>query len=228
MISICTAIHLRNAEGVVSYECRHLEQPRASLDAGHAFPLPPNHSRNADPLVLGRLCREMRCLLYAMASWHLFNQGRFTAWAIHKMGGFSVNRETIDRQAINTAIEILETAERPLVIFPEGAMTRTNDRRVCVAGRRRVYRPHRRQTPREAQRRHGRRASRRHQVSVSRRPAGDGRPGAQRNRIAIHLAEQSRRAVDRPHARIGQALLCLKEIEHFGMQAWSPQADLMG
>jgi hypothetical protein len=44
------------------------------------------------------------------------------------MGAFSVYREGVDRQAINLAIEILETAERPLVIFPEGAVSRTNDR----------------------------------------------------------------------------------------------------
>jgi hypothetical protein len=62
-----------------------------------------------------------------MASWHLFHQSRLEAWAIHKMGGFSVYREGVDRQAINAAIEILETAERPLIIFPEGAVSRTND-----------------------------------------------------------------------------------------------------
>ena len=34
----------------------------------------------------------------------------------------------MDKQAVQTSIEILETAERPLVIFPEGHITRTNDR----------------------------------------------------------------------------------------------------
>ena len=89
--------------------------------------LTPNHCRNADPLVMGWLVRDTPCFVYAMASWHLFNQDRFTAWAIPKMGGFSINREGVDRQAINTAIEVLAEAKRPLVIFPEGAVTRTND-----------------------------------------------------------------------------------------------------
>jgi hypothetical protein len=44
------------------------------------------------------------------------------------MGGFSLYREGMDRQSINTAIEILENAERPLIVFPEGSVTRTNDR----------------------------------------------------------------------------------------------------
>ena len=63
-----------------------------------------------------------------MASWHLFHQDRFTAWAIRKMGGFSVYREGLDRRALETAIDCLATAERPLILFPEGSVTRTNDK----------------------------------------------------------------------------------------------------
>jgi hypothetical protein len=44
------------------------------------------------------------------------------------MGGFSVHREGVDRQAINLAIDLLAEAKRPLVIFPEGATSRTADR----------------------------------------------------------------------------------------------------
>jgi len=119
---------LRNNEGVVDYECRHTERLKASLDAGHGILLAPNHCRNADPIVMGWLSREVDSLVYAMASWHLFNQSWLTSFAIRRMGGFSINREGVDRAAINTAIEILEKAERPLVIFPEGAVSRTNDR----------------------------------------------------------------------------------------------------
>ena len=118
---------LRKAEGVVDYECRHTERLRESLDAGHGVLIAPNHCRNADPIVMGWLSREIDSLVYAMASWHLFNQSWFTSFAIRRMGGFSINREGVDRAAINTAIGILEHAERPLVIFPEGAVSRTND-----------------------------------------------------------------------------------------------------
>jgi len=119
--------YLRKHDGVAGYECRHVEKLRASLDAGHGILLAPNHCRYSDPLVLGWLTREADCLVYAMASWHLF-QKPFMAWAIRKLGGFSVYREGMDRQAIETAINALVEAERPLVIFPEGATTRTNDR----------------------------------------------------------------------------------------------------
>ena len=119
---------LRRKEGVVSHEIRGADPSGASLRAGHGILLTPNHCRLADPMVMSWLAREVRCLVYAMASWHLFQQSRFMAWAIPRMGAFSVYREGVDRQAINLAIGILETAARPLVIFPEGAVSRTNDR----------------------------------------------------------------------------------------------------
>ena len=119
---------LRRAQGVESCELRGTEYLTQSLRHGHGIMLAPNHCRLSDPLVLGHLAREARCLVYAMASWHLFHQSHFMAWALRRMGAFSVYREGVDRQAINLAIDILETAERPLVIFPEGAVSRTNDR----------------------------------------------------------------------------------------------------
>ena len=100
---------------------------RESLDRGDGILLAPNHCRYADPLVLGWPARELRTHVYAMASWHLFNKGRFDAFAIRKMGGFSIHREGTDRQSLETAIDILATAERPLILFPEGTTNRTND-----------------------------------------------------------------------------------------------------
>lgn len=119
-------IWLRRAEGVVAHECRGTEHLRRSLAAGHGIVLAPNHCRNADPIVMGWLSREAGCHVYAMASWHLF-QSRFQQFAIRRMGGFSVHREGIDKKALETAVEILKTAERPLVVFPEGTVSRTND-----------------------------------------------------------------------------------------------------
>ena len=119
---------LRKKQGVVDYQVRDQEKLQQSLREGHGILVTPNHCRTADPLVIGFLAHAVRCNVYAMASWHLFNQDWFTSWAIHKMGGFSVNREGVDRQSINTGVGILESAERPLVIFPAGAVSRTNDR----------------------------------------------------------------------------------------------------
>jgi 1-acyl-sn-glycerol-3-phosphate acyltransferase len=119
--------YLRKSEGVTRSEVRHIERLRASLAAGHAILITPNHPRTADPLAMGWLGALAPCHFHVMASWHLFQGGRLHNWAIRALGAFSVNREGIDRQAINTAIELLAEAKRPLVIFPEGATSRTAD-----------------------------------------------------------------------------------------------------
>jgi 1-acyl-sn-glycerol-3-phosphate acyltransferase len=119
--------HLRKTAGVVTCDCRNLDHLQESMAAGHGILLTPNHPRTSDPLAMGYLAEKARCHLYAMASWHLFHQGRVTAWAINRMGAFSVNREGVDRTAITTAIDLVAEAERPLVVFPEGATSRTND-----------------------------------------------------------------------------------------------------
>ena len=119
--------YLRRKEGVVSHECRGLEHFRQSLDRGDGILLAPNHCRYADPLVLGWPARDVGVHVFAMASWHLFNKSRFDSFAIQKMGAFSINREGTDRQSLETAIDILATASRPLILFPEGTTNRTND-----------------------------------------------------------------------------------------------------
>ena len=46
---------------------------------------------------------------------------------IRRMGAFSIYREGNDRQAIETAIDILVSKQAAADYFPEGAMTRHND-----------------------------------------------------------------------------------------------------
>lgn len=119
--------YLRDAFGVHSVECRHVERLRASLAAGHSIMLTPNHCRMGDPVVLGILGMEADCHLFAMASWHVFKQSRFQTFMTRRMGAFSVLREGNDRHALDTAIDILVARRRPLIMFPEGAITRHND-----------------------------------------------------------------------------------------------------
>jgi 1-acyl-sn-glycerol-3-phosphate acyltransferase len=121
-------ITLRRREGVWDYEVRHADRLGASISEGHAVLLTPNHPRMADPAVMHELGIAAKCPLYFMASWHLFNQGAAIRFVVRMMGAFSVNREGMDRTAIDNAIDILKNAHRPLVIFPEGTTSRTNDR----------------------------------------------------------------------------------------------------
>ena len=120
-------LYLRKSEGVVDFEVEQLEIFRREVQSGRGIVLAPNHCRYADPLVMGWPARLVGTHLYAMASWHLFNRGQFDTFAIRRMGAFSINRESVDRAAIDYAINILVSATRPLIIYPEGATYRTND-----------------------------------------------------------------------------------------------------
>jgi 1-acyl-sn-glycerol-3-phosphate acyltransferase len=119
---------LRKSYGVVRVEFEGVDRLQASLRAGHGILLASNHCRDEDPLVLGLLSRAVGRPFFIMASWHLFMQSRVKSFLLPRAGAFSIYREGIDRVALNTAVEILERASRPLVIFPEGHVSRTNER----------------------------------------------------------------------------------------------------
>lgn len=119
--------YLKRNEGVVDYELRGTEHLKRSLNEGHGILLAPNHCRYADPLVMGWPARQLGIHVHAMASWHLFNEGPWERFALRRMGAFSIFREGSDRQSLETAIDILVDAKRPLILFPEGTTNRTND-----------------------------------------------------------------------------------------------------
>src|SRR5277367_5602368 len=119
---------LRKKYGVTHVECIHADRLKQSVTAGHGILLAPNHCRDEDPFVLNTLSRAAGTPFFIMASWHTFMQNRRQAFLLNRAGAFSIYREGIDRAAVNTAVDILESADRPLVIFPEGHISRTNDR----------------------------------------------------------------------------------------------------
>jgi hypothetical protein len=88
----------------------------------------PNHCRDEDPFILSAVAKELGKPFFVLASAHLFMDSKLQAFLLRRAGAFSIYREGMDKQAVQTSIEILETAERPLAIFPEGHISRTNDR----------------------------------------------------------------------------------------------------
>lgn len=210
-------IYLRRSHGIVSVECRGTERLRASLAAGHGIMLAPNHCRPSDPMVLGNLSYAVGRPLYIIASWHLFMQNAFQAFLLPRLGVFSIYREGSDREALKTAMQLTAEAERPLVIFPEGVISRHNDKlNNLMEGTALMARGAAKQ-----------RASLNppgkvvvHPVAIRYRYDGDVRAAAE-----PVLREIERRLSWQPHvgltleariAKIGGALLALKEIEYFG------------
>jgi 1-acyl-sn-glycerol-3-phosphate acyltransferase len=120
--------YLRKGFGITSWECVGAERLRASLAAGNGVLLASNHCRPCDPMVLGLLSREVGRPFHVMASWHLFMQGRVQAFLLPRIGGFSVYREGLDRESLKCATRLLAEARFPVILFPEGFVTRNNDR----------------------------------------------------------------------------------------------------
>ena len=114
--------------GVTTVEIVGIESLRSALRERASVLLVPNHCRPCDAMLVTVLGAQAGTPLYTMASWHVFMGRRYEAWLLRRLGAFSVYREGLDRTAIRTAIELLVEARRPLVIFPEGIITRSNDR----------------------------------------------------------------------------------------------------
>ena len=119
---------MRRRYGTQKVDIVGADKLRASIAAGHGVLITPNHSRDEDPLILSHLARVAGRPFFVVASAHLFMGSKFQRFLLRRAGAFSIYREGMDKQAVQTSIEILETAERPLVIFPEGHISRTNDR----------------------------------------------------------------------------------------------------
>ena len=120
--------YLRRTAGIVRVDCRGVDRLRASLTAGHGVMLAPNHCRPCDPMVLGSLSYDVGRPFHIVASWHVFMQNRLQRYLLPRLGVFSIYREGNDREALKTAMQVTAAAERPLVIFPEGVISRHNDR----------------------------------------------------------------------------------------------------
>jgi 1-acyl-sn-glycerol-3-phosphate acyltransferase len=120
--------HIRRAYGVERLEFEGAEHVQESMAAGHGVLLAPNHCRPSDPPTLGLIQVKLGCPVYLLASWHLFMQSRVQSWMMRRAGAFSIYREGVDRESLRVSIDLLAQADRPLVIFPEGVVSRANDR----------------------------------------------------------------------------------------------------
>jgi 1-acyl-sn-glycerol-3-phosphate acyltransferase len=88
---------------------------RENIPTDGPYVISPVHRSNIDTVLMGYVAR--RHLRY-MAKDTLFKH-RWSARLLSALGGFPVNRETADREALRTCEAALKRGE-PVVIFPEG------------------------------------------------------------------------------------------------------------
>jgi 1-acyl-sn-glycerol-3-phosphate acyltransferase len=81
-------------------------------------------------MILDSLAAEVDRPFHVIASWHVFMTSRIQRFLLPRMGGFSVYREGMDRESLKCAIKTVAEGKHPLVIFAEGIITRCNDRLV--------------------------------------------------------------------------------------------------
>jgi 1-acyl-sn-glycerol-3-phosphate acyltransferase len=120
-------LYLRKGHGIARVDMRGVDLLRRSVEAGHGILLTPNHCRPSDPMILHHLGQAVGAPPYTMGSWHLFKQSALQTFQLRLAGVFSVYREGMDREALKCAIDILVAGRRPLILFPEGVISRTND-----------------------------------------------------------------------------------------------------
>jgi 1-acyl-sn-glycerol-3-phosphate acyltransferase len=217
---------LRRKHGIVSVECRDADKLLASWSAGHGIVLAPNHCRPSDPEVIHEVSRQLGLLPFVMASWHLFMQSRVQTFLLQRIGAFSIYREGLDRTALNMAIDILEQGTRPLLLFPEGVITRTNDRLnpllegIAFIARAAAKKRAKMTPPGQVVV---------HPLAIRYHYSGD----VQRA-VEPALSEIESRLAWRPQkqltledriAKVGQALLALKEIEFLGRAQVGPSGE---
>jgi 1-acyl-sn-glycerol-3-phosphate acyltransferase len=121
---------LRKQYGISHVECVGAEKLRASLQAGHGVVIAGNHCRPCDPMVLDSLAAAVRRPFHIISSWHVFMTSRIQKFLLPRLGGFSIHREGMDRESLKCAVRLVAEGKHPLVIFPEGIITRSNDRLV--------------------------------------------------------------------------------------------------
>lgn len=121
---------LRKQYGIIQVECVGAEKLRASLQAGHGVVIAGNHCRPCDPMVLDSLSAAVSRPFHIISSWHVFMTSRIQKFLLPRLGGFSIHREGMDRESLKCAVRLVAEGKHPLVIFPEGIITRSNDRLV--------------------------------------------------------------------------------------------------
>ena len=205
---------LRRNYGIDRVEVSGIEKLKQSFKNCDSVLLTPNHCRPADPLVISEVCRQAGRPPFIMASWHVFLQSRLQSFIARRAGAFSVYREGLDRQALQAGVDILATTNRPLVVFPEGVISRTNDRLLSLMeGTSFIARS-------AAKKKKGTGRVVVHPIGLRYQFEGDieASLNATLDSIEQRLSWRPRPNTDLTTRiyRVGEALLWLKEIEYFG------------
>lgn len=120
ILNTLTRLSLRIQHSVESVDIVGGETVSKLTTDGHSVLVTPNHADHADPELMMTAGRRGGYAFHFMAAREGFEKSPINRFVMRRGGAFSVNREGGDVAAIKMAIKILEEANYPLVIFPEG------------------------------------------------------------------------------------------------------------
>ena len=117
------------AQRLLEVEVHGLEHVREAHAGGCGILITPNHASHADCFALYGASDQLGLPFFVMVAWQVFHRSdALRRLALRHHGCFSVDREGTDMNAMRTALNVLESAPYPLVIFPEGEVYHQNDR----------------------------------------------------------------------------------------------------
>ena len=100
---------------------------QAKADGAHVL-IVGNHPTHADAAILIEACWRVGMRCQFMAAYDVFLRSKIDAWAMQRLGAFSVDRESSDTKAMKAATKILTEGELELTILPEGNVYLENER----------------------------------------------------------------------------------------------------
>ena len=103
------------------------ESLRGRYRAGDRLLFVPNHPTHADPAIYTEAISRTGVRTRLMAAYDVMLRRRLNAWAMQRMGAFSVDREGSDPRSMKAAMETLTAGRYALTIFPEGNVYLQND-----------------------------------------------------------------------------------------------------
>lgn len=121
--------HQLREQRLLEVEVRGAELVRQALAQGKGVLITPNHASHADCYATYAAADAVGTAFYIMVAWQVFQRGsRLRRTILQHHGCFSIDREGTDMHALRQAVDVLQSAPHPLVIFPEGEVYHVNDR----------------------------------------------------------------------------------------------------
>jgi hypothetical protein len=121
--------HQLQQQRLLEIEARGLEHLRRAAEASQGVLITPNHAGHADCYAFFGALEQAGLCSYFMIAWQVFQRSsRLRRLSLQHHGCFSVDREGTDMRAFRQAVEILQTAPHPLVVFPEGEVYHLGER----------------------------------------------------------------------------------------------------